>query len=116
MMQSDQPIVSLPMAVGFDARVLQVNLVAEGDFLKQGGAQTSFTSRIDPAGQVLMTGTRVGDTGATTSGSVATLNFRVVGASSPETRLQLLTISPIVLGGRSISAPLPLPHVIRLSP
>ena len=116
MMQSDQPIVSLPMAVGFDARVLQVSSVAEGDFLKQGGAQTSFTSRVDATGQVLMTGTRAGDTGATASGAVATLNFRVVGASNPETRLQLLTISPIVLGGRSITAPLPLPHTIRLTP
>ena len=116
MMQSDQPIVSLPMAVGFDARVLQLSSVAEGDFLKQGGAQTSFTSRVEPTGQVLMTGTRAGDTGATALGPVATLNFRVVGASSPETRLQLLTISPIVLGGRSITTPLPSPHVIRLSP
>ena len=116
MMQSDQPIVSLPMAVGFDARVLQVSAVTEGDFLKQAGAQTSFTSRVDATGQVLMTGTRAGDTGATASGAVATLNFRVVGASSPETRLQLLTISPIVLGGRSITTPLPLPHTIRLTP
>ncbi len=116
MMQSDQPIVSLPMAVGFDARVLQVISVAEGDFLKQGGAQTSFTSRVDPTGQVLMTGTRAGDTGATASGAVATLNFRVVGASVSETRLQLLTISPVVLGGRSLTAALPLPHAIRVSP
>ncbi len=97
MVQSDQPIVSVPMGVGFDAQLLQVISVAEGDFLKQGGAQTSFTSRVDTTGQVLMTGTRVGNTGATVLGSVVTLNFRVVGASSPETRLQLLTIAPIVL-------------------
>ena len=116
MMQADQPVVSIPLAVGFDPRALQVVSVTEGDFLKQNGAQTSFTSRVDPNGQILMTGTRAGDSGATTLGSIATVNFRVVAAPSPETRLQLLTISPIVLGGRGITSPLPLPHVITLAP
>jgi general secretion pathway protein D len=115
-MQSDQPVVSIPLAIGFDARALQVTSVAEGEFLKQNGAQTSFTSRVDPNGQILMTATRAGDSGATAQGAIATVNFRVVSASEPETRLQLLTISPIVLGGRGITAPLPLPHVITLSP
>jgi general secretion pathway protein D len=115
-MQADQPVVSIPLAVGFDARALQVTSVTEGDFLKQGGAQTSFTSRVDPNGQILMTGTRAGDAGATAAGAVATVNFKVVAAPEPETRLQLLTISPIVLGGRGITAPLPLPHVIALNP
>ena len=115
-MQADQPVVSIPMAVGFDPRILQVVSVLEGEFLKQGGAQTSFTSRVDPNGQILMTGTRAGDSGATALGSVATINLRVVAAPTPETRLQLLTISPIVLGGRGISAPLPLPHTISVSP
>jgi general secretion pathway protein D len=63
-----------------------------------------------------MTGTRAGDTGATALGAIATVNFRVVAAPEAETRLQLLTISPIVLGGRGITAPLPLPHTITLSP
>jgi general secretion pathway protein D len=116
MMQADQPIVSIPLAVGFDPRALQVVSVTEGDFLKQNGAQTSFTSRVDPNGQILMTGTRAGDSGATALGAIATVNFRVVAATSPETRLQLLTVSPIVLGGRGIASPLPLPHVITLSP
>jgi general secretion pathway protein D len=116
MMQADQPIVSIPLAVGFDPRALQVVSVTEGDFLKQNGAQTSFTSRVDPNGQILITGTRAGDSGATALGSIATVNLRVVAATNPETRLQLLTISPIVLGGRGIVAPLPLPHVITLSP
>lgn len=116
MMQADQPVVSIPMAVGFDARSLQVTSITEGDFLKQGGAQTSFTSRVDPSGQILMTGTRAGDSGATTLSAVATVNLRVIAAPNPETRLQLLTISPVVLGGRGISAPLPPPHVLNISP
>lgn len=114
-MQAEQPVVSIPLAIGFDARTLQVTSVVEGDFLKQGGAPTSFTSRVDPNGQILMTGTRAGDSGATAPGAVATVNFKVVAASEPETRVQLLTISPIVLGGRGITAQLPLPHTLSLS-
>ena len=116
LMQSDQPVVSLPMAVGFDARALQVTSVTEGEFLKQNGGQTSFTSRVDPNGQILMTGTRAGDSGATVLGSIATVNFRVVAATSPETQVQLLTISPIALGGRGVNTALPAPHVISISP
>jgi general secretion pathway protein D len=116
-MQSDQPVVSLPMAVGFDPRVVQVMSITEGDFLKQGAAQTSFTSRVDANGQILMTGTRAGDTGATNAGSIATLNLRIL-ATPPggNTRLQLLTIAPIMLGGRSLSAPLPPPYEIKINP
>ena len=114
LMQSDQPVVSVPMAIAFDARMLQVTSVVEGEFLRQGGAQTSFTSRVDPSGQILMTGTRTGDTGASAVGALATINFRVAAAVSPETQVQLLTIAPIGLGGRSIAAPLPPPHAIRI--
>ena len=115
MMQSDQPIVSVPLAVGFDPRLLQVTSVVEGEFLRQGGAQSSFTSRVDPNGQVLITGTRAGETGATALAAVATINFRVGAASSTETRVQLLTIVPIGLGGRSVAAPLPPAHTVQLS-
>jgi general secretion pathway protein D len=113
--QSDQPILSIPMAVGFDPKVLQVTSVSEGDFLRQGGAPTSFTSRIDPNGQVVLTGIRTADTGATSLGAVAILNFRVIAASSAQTAIQLLSIAPTVVGGRTISIPLPLPQVIQLS-
>jgi hypothetical protein len=75
-MQANQPVVSLPLAIGFDPRVLQVADISEGGFLRQGGAQTSFTYRVDPGGQVLMTATRSGHGGATAADVVATLNFR----------------------------------------
>jgi general secretion pathway protein D len=114
-MQSDQPVVSVPLAIGFDARMLQVTSVAEGDFLRQGGAQTSFASRVDPAGQILLTGTRSGETGASAMGVLATVNFRVAAATSPETRIQVLTVAPVGLAGRSlIAAPAP-PHIVRVN-
>jgi general secretion pathway protein D len=115
-MQTDEPIVSIPLALGFDPKALQVISVKEGEFLRQGNAQTSFNSRVDANGQILMTATRSGDSGASGSGAIATVNFKLIAANNPETRLQLITISPLVLGGRSITAPLPLPHVISIAP
>jgi general secretion pathway protein D len=116
LMQSDQPIVSVPAAIGFDPRVLQVTSVVEGDFLGQGGAATSFNSRIDPNGQILLTGTRVGDNGATASGIVATVNFRVASAVAAETQVRLLTIAPLVPGGAGASATVPQPYNLRVVP
>jgi general secretion pathway protein D len=116
LMQSDQPIVSLPMAVSFDARALQVVSVTEGDFLRQSGAQTSFATRVDPSGQILITGTRAGNAGATVPGTVATINFKVISAAEPLTRVQLLTVAPIALGGRGSQVALPPPFEIKLAP
>lgn len=47
-MQADQPVVSLPLAIAFDPRVVQVADVSEGGFLRQNGGETSFTYRVDP--------------------------------------------------------------------
>jgi general secretion pathway protein D len=115
LMQSDQPVVSVPLAVGFDPRMLQATSVSEGEFLRQGGAQTSFASRVDPSGQVLVTGTRTGDTGATALGVFTTINFRATAAVSPEARVQLLTVAPVGLGGRSVSPSPPTAHVVRVT-
>lgn len=112
-MQSDEPVVSLPAAVGFDPRVLQVVSVQEGGFLRQGGASTNFASRVDPAGQVLMTGTRAGDTGATDVSIFATLNLRAVAPSS-ETALQLTTAAPVGLGGRTVDMQPAQPLLLRI--
>jgi general secretion pathway protein G len=67
-MQADRPVVSVPLAIGFDPRLLQVADVSEGAFLRQGGAATTFSYRVDPGGQVLLTATRSGAGGATSSG------------------------------------------------
>ena len=115
LMQSNQPVVSLPMAVGFDPQVLQVTSVIEGEFLKQGNATTSFTSRVDPNGQILITGTRSGEGGETTLGGIVTINFRAI-AANPEARVQLLAVAPVGLGGSTINAPLPLPQTLVIEP
>ncbi|WP_291995068.1 secretin N-terminal domain-containing protein [Candidatus Accumulibacter sp. ACC003] len=111
-MQADRPVVSLPLAIAFDPRLLQVAGVSEGGFLGQGGAQTSFTYRVDPGGQLLMTATRSGDGGATAADIVATVNFRAVAAGS--SRVELITIAPVAAGGATIRANLPGPHVLTI--
>lgn len=115
LMQPDQPIMRLPLAIGFDNKALQVVSVAEGDFLKQDGAQSTFTSRVDPNGQILLTGTRSGNGGAVKPGVVATIGFR---ATEPmeATHIRVLTISPSDVAGRPISVPLPAPHTMQLQP
>lgn len=115
-MQSSQAMMSLPLAVGFDARSMQVVSVTEGDFLKQGGAQTNFSSRVDPSGQIVLTVTRSGDSGATGSGVVATVNLRATAAASADARVQLLSMAPVAQGGKAVSAPLPSPLVIGVAP
>lgn len=115
LMQSDQPVTNMPMTVGFDNKVLQVVNVTEGAFLKQGGVQTNFTSKVDSAGQITITGARYGGSGATSLGDVAIMTFRAL-ASSDASGIQLLTIAPISAAGRSIATPLPAPFSVRVQP
>jgi general secretion pathway protein D len=115
MMQSDQPVTSLPMAVGFDQQVLQVVNITEGDFLKQGGAQTSFNSKVDNAGKILMTGTRTGDGGSTSLGTIATINFKAL-ATADASQVQLLTLAAVGAKGSQVSLPLPKAYQVQVQP
>ncbi|HEY8102397.1 MAG TPA: secretin N-terminal domain-containing protein [Burkholderiaceae bacterium] len=114
-MQSDIPVNSLPLIVGFDNTALQVTSISEGIFLKQGGAKTNFTSRVDPSGQILITDTRTDTGGATSPGTVATINFIAI-APTNSTRVQLLSAAPIDLSGRAVSTSLPVPQSIQIQP
>lgn len=115
MMRADQPITSVPMTLGFDNRVLQVVGITEGTFLKQGGAQTSFTSRVDTNGQISIIATRNGEGGATSLGEVATLNFRALAPGDAST-IQILTTAPLGLAGRPVVATRPQPFTVLVSP
>lgn len=115
MMRSDQPIAGVTMTVGFDNRVLQVVGISEGVFLKQGGAQTSFTSRVDPNGQIQLTASRASGGSATSLGDVATLSFRAL-TPADATRIQVLTIAPLGVSGHPVTAPLPAPFTVQVHP
>ena len=114
-METDQTITSLPVAIGFDNKVLQVAGITEGNFLKQGGAQTNFSTRIDPNGQILMTGTRSGGTGGTPPADVANITFRAI-APMTDSKIQILTVAPVTAQGRSLSVQLPPPFLVLVTP
>ena len=115
MLQPGEAITGVPMSVGFDPKLLQITAITEGDLLKQGGGQTSYTSRIDAAtGQAFMTVTRTSPEGATQPGSVVTLTLRALAAG--QASVQVLSFAGIGLGGRSVAAPLPEPFRLTISP
>ncbi|MEF8716690.1 MAG: secretin N-terminal domain-containing protein [Candidatus Accumulibacter necessarius] len=113
-MQADQPVVSVPLAIGFDPRLLQVANVNEGGFLRQGGAQTNFSFRVDPAGQVLMTATRSGSGGASAADAIATIEWRALAAGAA--RVELITIAPVGAGGATINAVAPAAYALTIAP
>jgi general secretion pathway protein D len=113
-MQADQPVVSVPLAIGFDPRLLQVANVNEGGFLRQGGAQTNFNFRVDPAGQVLMTATRAGSGGAIAADAIATIEWRALAAGAA--RVELITIAPVGAGGATINAVVPAAYALTIAP
>jgi len=115
-LQSDTPIGAVPVTMGFDARALSVIAVTEGSLLKSGGANTSFTSRVDPAGQIFLTATRAKESGFTGSGVLAVMRLRANSAASPSAKLELLNAASVGLDGRAITSKLPAAHNVRLSP
>lgn len=113
LMQSGDPVVSLPMSIGFDPKAIQVLSVTEGDFLQSGG-QSSFAHRIDPSGQVLITATS--PTGATGPGVVATMTLRLLDTSPPQTTVRVTAAGPVGLQGKGIDLASPGPLIIKVGP
>lgn len=115
-MESQQPVASLSMSIGFDPRVLQVVGIAEHDFFKKGGMPTTFSSEVDQGGKILVKAARVGDgamQGATGPGVVANVSFRAI-APSPATRVQLVSMTPVDVAGRTIGMPSVAPHTVSV--
>ncbi|SFI22061.1 general secretion pathway protein D [Collimonas sp. OK307] len=116
-LQSTQPISSLPISIAFDTKVLQAINIVEGDFLKQGGAQTGFTSRIDPSGQILISDAVLngGGAGATAAGTVTSITFRTLTAADT-THVQLSNAALSGVGGVPIATTLPAPYTVQVLP
>lgn len=90
---SATPLSALPLLVGYDPAVVQVASVTEGDFLRQGGGQTSFSNRIDPiAGRVFVGDVRQNGT-VTGTGSVVNIQFKAVQPAS-QAVIRLLSVTP----------------------
>lgn len=108
-------IVSLPLALGFDPSALQIISVSEGEFMKQGGVTTQVNTRVDAGGQVLVTLTRDGDSGAMAPGRVLTLNARAL-AVNRSTVVQVLTVAPQGEGAAAVNVALPPALQIAITP
>lgn len=115
MMQSDRPLVSVPLAISYDPRALQVSSVMEGDFLRSRGGQTNFANRIDPGGRILLTGTRTDANGASGAGALASIGFQAVGAGGADTRVEVLNVAAVALGGGSATVAPAAPLAIRIN-
>lgn len=95
---SQQALRGLPLLVGFDPQVMQVVSAQEGDFFKQAGGKSTFSQRVDGVqGKVFIAALREnpagGEAGINGTGSVATLTFKAVKASTGA-RLQVLSTTP----------------------
>jgi general secretion pathway protein D len=113
-MQSDQPVTAVPATVTFDNTKLQFTGVTEGDFMKQGGAQTSFSSRVNN-GQLTMADSVSGGTGAATQGTFAVLSFRTLAPVS-QTAIQVQAGSMIGVGGVPVTATPASPYDLAVIP
>ncbi len=114
LIQPDQPVTSIPFAIGYDPRLLEITAVTEGDFMRQGGAASTFTSRVDAAqGRVFATATRGSAGGAATTGILATLTIRAL-AEAGSASVQLVAASPIGVGGSSVSTVTPAPYTLAI--
>lgn len=112
----DQPITSIPFNIGYDPKLLQVTTVIEGDFMRQLGAATTFTSNIDAtAGRVIGTVTRGAGDGASQTGALLTLAVRALTANATAT-VQMIAVSAIGVGGRSVALQAPAPYQIAITP
>lgn len=111
-----EPITGVPLALGYDPKTIEIVSVTEGDFLKQGGGTTSFSSRIDKAsGQVFATVTRTAAGGASSPGTVANVTLRAL-APSHDSKLRVTAVAPIGIGGRAIDTLPPQPLSLSITP
>ncbi|QYD73905.1 secretion protein [Paraburkholderia edwinii] len=113
-MQADQPLLIVPANVTYDSTKLQFTGVSEGDFLKQGGAQTNFSSRVGQAGQLSLSDSASGGSGATASATYAVLSFRAIAPSS-QTTIQVQPGTLLGLTGIPVTALPPTPYDLTVN-
>jgi general secretion pathway protein D len=91
-------------------------MVTEGDFMRQGGAASSFTANIDPVGgRVVGTATRGSGDGASQTGKLLTLAVRTRVANTRAV-VQLTAVSAIGVGGRTVAVQPASPYEVLITP
>jgi general secretion pathway protein D len=115
MAQSSQPVSNLPVTLGYDPTKLEVTNITEGQFLKQGGGTTSFSSRLSGNGQLTLSDETGPGSGATAENVFATVTFRAL-AAAPSTAVQVLSAAPTGIGGVPITTTPPAPFTVQITP
>lgn len=106
---------SMPFQFGYDPAALKVVEVAEGDFFKQNGAQTSFTNSVDSAaGKVYVGVVRTGAEAAMGEGSLATVTFKALPGKS-KAEVKLLAATPVAGSGKAPAPDMPDAYVLNVA-
>lgn len=115
-LRSDQPLSSNPTVIAFDPRVFQVLDVSEGDWLRQGGATTTFSTEVTTGGQLRLAPAQASGIGARGEGLLATVRLKVASdAPTGETRVQVQSMGPMGPGARVLAFTLPAPLAVSIA-
>jgi general secretion pathway protein D len=114
-MASSAELRGAPVQLRVTPGVLQVLAVAEGDFFKAEGAETSFTQAVDTASGVLRVGVlRNQATGASGRGTLLRLRLRALAAGNAE--VAVMGAEPISLGEALSPVAVPAPLRVTVNP
>ncbi|WP_414450587.1 secretin N-terminal domain-containing protein [Burkholderia sp. 22PA0099] len=113
-LSADQPVASASTTVGFDAAKLQFVGVSEGDFMKQGGTPTTFSSRVG-TGQVQLSDAVQGGLGAASTGTYAVLTFKALAPVS-QTSIKVQPGAFVGLTGGPITLATPSAYTLGIDP
>ncbi len=116
LVDSPQPLVSVPLTVAFDPKAFQVVGVTEGDFLKRTGAKSKFAHRVDASGQIVLTGTLPGETVAQGAGVLATFSLRTLSGAPTQTNLRITGLAPVGQNGAVVTVTPAEPLLIAVEP
>ena len=115
MARSDTPVSDLPLTLTYDASALRHLATNEGEFMRQGGTPSQFTSRPEPAGQVAVGLSKPGSNGSSGSGVLVSFTFRALAPAAP-TSLSLAGVSASAPGGGSLTVQVPPPFSLTIAP
>lgn len=114
--RADEPVISSAMQLAYDTSALRVLEVTEGDLLKQDGAQTNFSQRVDAAGGKVFIGlTRAGGSGARGLGSLVNIKFEATAAKAAAP-IQVAVFSGVGAANALLPSTLPEPLLVKINP
>lgn len=100
MLKANGGLRSLPFQVAYDPAALKVVDVTEGEFFKQGGGQSNFTSNVDVVGGKIFVGVvRPGSEGAAGEKGLATITFKAL-MPQPKAEVKLIAATPVGVGDK----------------